>query len=63
MDNSKDFFIVENKYLANGLAFLGFRYYKFTDVNNKLVYSFKRTDKFLEVVELMYKTKSEVNIN
>ncbi|URZ18785.1 hypothetical protein [Clostridium felsineum] len=40
------YYIIKKKYLADALSFLGFRYYKFNNVN----YSFINTNKFREAL-------------
>lgn len=46
MENNK-FTVITNRYLAESLAFMGFRYMKFKDdENGKIVFSFKNTNKF-----------------
>ncbi len=44
---------INKRYLAEALAFLGFRYYKFND-NGQIIYSFENTEKFsLALVKLL----------
>lgn len=51
MENNILTFNLENKYLADALAFLGYRYYKYStklDNRTKTIYTFKRTPEFME---------------
>lgn len=57
----KEYFKVKNKYLAEALAFMGFRYYKFTDQDGKTVYSFKDTEKIKYVMNHLIQLKKELN--
>jgi len=44
------YFIVRKKYLADALSFLGFKYYKFTEPNGSVYYSFENSDKLNEAM-------------
>lgn len=52
--------VIEKRYLANALSFLGFKYYKFGD-GKETKYSFEETEKFKfalhELLELKNKLK------
>lgn len=49
MDNNKiETFNIENKYLADGLSFCGYRYYRYTTETGKTIYSFSRTQEFMD---------------
>lgn len=58
---TKEYFKVKNKYLAEALAFMGFRYYKFTDQDGKIIYSFQDTEKIKYVMECLIQLKRELN--
>ena len=47
---NKDYYAVRKKYLANALAYLGYRYYRF-DNGKDIVYSFKDTKEFREALQ------------
>lgn len=44
------YFIVRKKYLADALSFLGFKYYKFTEPNGSVYYSFENSEKLNEAM-------------
>jgi len=44
------YFIVRKKYLADALSFLGFKYFKFTEPNGSVYYSFENSDKLNEAM-------------
>ena len=57
MEKNK-FTVIEKKYLADALSFLGFRYYKYNQ-ENKVVYRFENTEKFnLGLYQLLELRKS-----
>lgn len=49
-------FNINKKYLADALSWLGFRYYKF-NTSNGTIYSFERTDEFLEAMKQLIEFK------
>lgn len=52
--------IIRNKYLANGLAFCGFKYLKYTnEVTGKIEFSFEETDKLKEAIHII----NQIRIN
>ena len=55
------YFEVKNKYLAEGLAFLGFRYMKFSK-GNKVVYSFEDTTEIKSVMNELIEMKNKLNL-
>lgn len=58
------YFEVRNKYLAEGLAFLGFKYYKFNDKETgKTIYSFEDTKTIQDTIEHLLNLKKEINLN
>lgn len=58
---NKGYMEIRNKYLAQGLAFFGFRYYKFTNSNTgKTSYSFKNTDKLENMINKMLEMKKSI---
>lgn len=62
--NTKKYFEVRNAYLAQGLAFLGFKFYKFNDPNNlnKKIYSFKDTPEITAAIYELNAIKKRINI-
>jgi len=44
------YFLVRKKYLADALSFLGFKYFKFTEPNGSVYYSFENSDKLNEAM-------------
>ncbi|ENK1242990.1 hypothetical protein AB2063_001118 [Clostridium botulinum] len=63
MKNNK-YFEVKNKYLAEGLAFLGFKYFKFNNKEtNKIIYSFEDTEIIQDAIKHLLKLKKEINLN
>ena len=54
------YYIVENKYLAEGLAFLGFRYYKFTGKKGFTVYGFIDVEDFRKGMNGLLDLKKEM---
>lgn len=63
MENKdKKYFEVRNKYLAEGLAFLGFKYFKFNNKETgKTIYSFKDTEIIKDTIEHLLKLKNEIS--
>ena len=59
---NKDY-IVENKYLAEALAFMGFRYYKFIGNKGFTVYGFKDTDDFRNAMNGLFDLRKKLNNN
>lgn len=52
--------IVRNRYLADGLAFCGFKYLKYTnEITGKVEFSFEETDKLKEAIYLI----NQIRIN
>ncbi|OOO64294.1 hypothetical protein BS638_11285 [Clostridium tepidum] len=60
---NKENYIIENRYLAESLAFLGFRYYKFTGDKGFTVYGFKDTDKFRNAMNDLFDLRKEIYNN
>ncbi|BDR74300.1 hypothetical protein K144316041_p21390 (plasmid) [Clostridium tetani] len=58
---NKNYFEVKNKYLAEALAFMGFKYYKFNGEDGKIIYSFQDTEKIKYVMECLIQLKRELN--
>jgi hypothetical protein len=56
----KEYTIIRNKYLANGLSFCGFHYQKYQD-DGTTVYSFEETDKLKEVINYLTSVRKENN--
>lgn len=56
---NKDYYAVRKKYLANALAYLGYRYYRL-DNGKDIVYSFKDTKEFREALTGLMQLKKEV---
>jgi hypothetical protein len=54
-----NFFVTSNKYLAYGLSFLGFSFYKFDGKEGVTTYSFKRTSSFQEVFDELHRLKRQ----
>ena len=52
----KKYEIIKNSYLANGLAFCGFKYQKYQNDEGNTVYSFKNSE------ELQFAIKGILNI-
>ena len=49
INNEKKYFVVNNEFLAKGIAFASKeRYYRYENENGKLAFSFKRTDRVLK---------------
>jgi len=55
------YFIVRKKYLADALSFLGFKYYKFTEPNGSVYYSFENSDKLNEAMTELLSLQSRFN--
>ncbi|WP_029453168.1 hypothetical protein [Clostridium algidicarnis] len=53
------YYVIKNKYLAEGLAFLGFRYFKYNQ-NGKETYSFIKNEDFLNAMQSIIKLKNEI---
>lgn len=49
--------VIKSKYLADGLSYLGFRFYKFEDG-----YSFEETKELNYAIENILKLKKELNL-
>jgi len=49
-------FNINKKYLADALSWLGFRYYKY-NTSSGVIYSFERTDEFLEAMRQLIEFK------
>lgn len=54
------YFKTTNKYLAETMCFMGFKYYKFNDEKG-IIYSFKNTDKFNSVLLTVINMKKNLN--
>ena len=52
------YFIVRKKYLADALSFLGFKYYKFTEPNGSVYYSFENSEKLNEAMSELLSLQS-----
>lgn len=61
MEN-KEYYIIENRYLAEAMAFMGFRYYKFTGDKGFTVYGFKDTDKFRFTMNSLFDLRKEISL-
>ena len=59
---SQKYYIVNNKYLAEGLAFLGFRYYKMGE-GKETKYSFEDTEKLKDSIKKLLKIKKDIELN
>jgi len=55
------YFIVRKKYLADALSFLGFKYYKFTEPNGSVYYSFENSDKLNEAMTELLSLQGRFN--
>lgn len=55
-----EYTIIDKKYLADALSFLGCRYYIFNKDGRK-VYSFEKTDKFSLALAKLLELKDEIN--
>lgn len=56
----KKYYNVDSRYLANGLSFLGFRYYKFND-EGSTTYSFEDTDEFRKCLSTILTLKRDMS--
>lgn len=54
--------IIKNKYLANALSWLGFRYYK-VQRDGVQAYSFNETQDFLDTLHKIIALKKELNLD
>lgn len=61
--NKKEFYIIENRYLAEALAFMGEKYYKFTGEKGFTVYSFKDTEQFRKTMNGLFNLRKEISNN
>ena len=50
MKKKSDYFAINKKYLADGLAYLGFHYMQFIDDRYGLVYSFKDSKELRQAI-------------
>ncbi len=58
---NKEYIEIKNKYLAEALAFLNFRYYKFSNKETgKIIYSFKNTEELNKMKDKLIKMKKEL---
>lgn len=57
--NKEKYYTIKNKYLAEGLSFLGFRYYKFNDEAG-IVYSFEDTEIFRDNLAAILDLKKQM---
>jgi len=55
------YFIVRKKYLADALSFLGFKYYKFTEPNGSVYYSFENSEKLNEAMTELLSLQGRFN--
>lgn len=53
----KKYITIRNKYLADGLAFCGFSYHKYTNNENKTVYTFEETDMLNNAIKTILNIK------
>jgi hypothetical protein len=58
--NEKKYRSVKKKYLADALAFLGFKYYKFSNKEG-ISYSFEDTDKLKYAIDALMQIKQDCN--
>ncbi|EJO5346492.1 hypothetical protein NRP93_000542 [Clostridium botulinum] len=61
MKNNK-YIEIRNKYLAQGLSFLGYRYFKFGQ-GKDTIYSFKNENNIEDSINHLLKLKKEINLN
>ncbi len=57
----KKYTIIDKKYLADALSFLGLRYFIFNKEDGKKVYSFEDTKKFHYTLAKLLVLKKEIN--
>lgn len=50
-------FNIENKYLADGLAFCGYHFQKYTTEEGKIIYTFLRNEAFMDCFNKIIETK------
>ncbi|SHJ65477.1 hypothetical protein SAMN02745248_00600 [Hathewaya proteolytica DSM 3090] len=60
MINNEKFTVIEHKYLAEALAYLNFKYYKFTD-EGKTYYSFKKNDEIIAAIATLRNLRKKFN--
>ena len=53
----KKYEIIKNSYLANGLAFCGFKYQKYQNDEGKTVYSFINNEELREAIKTILEIK------
>lgn len=58
MAMKEKYYNINSKYLAYGLAYLGYTFYKFTDDKGKIVYSFIATESFHNDLNILNKIKN-----
>lgn len=58
----KKYEIIKNSYLANGLAFCGFKYHKYQNDEGKTVYSFVNSMELQEAIRIILEVKHK-NLN
>lgn len=56
------YYIVRNKYLAEGLAFLGYRYQKF-GYGKETEYSFPNSNNIKDAINYLLELKKKINLN
>lgn len=56
----KEYYVIENRYLAEALAFMSFRYYKFTGDKGFTCYGFKDTKKFRDAMNGLFDLRKEI---
>lgn len=60
MNNNKKYIEIHKKYLAESLSFLGFRYMKFKNENNEIVYTFENNEEFIFAFESLKQLKNQL---
>lgn len=55
------YFIVRKKYLADALSFLGFKYYKFTNSDGSIYYSFENSGRFNDAMTELLSLQNKFN--
>jgi hypothetical protein len=61
MTENREYISIKGKYLAEGLAWLGFTYFKYQDREGDTYYSFENTEKFNKAHKKMIELKQELN--
>ncbi len=55
---SNKYYVTSNKYLAQSLAYLGFRYYKYNNTDT-MYYSFNNTIELMKVIKALAELKQK----